>query len=71
MDFGGILWNQISLLGSTIGTGREFGEMLDRCREGGFRPVVDKVFPLADAAQLRYGPFAGRWSQVIRPWLIS
>ncbi len=45
-----IFWKQISILGSTMGTPREFGEMV-KLFEGGLKPVVDQVFPLARAAE--------------------
>jgi NADPH:quinone reductase-like Zn-dependent oxidoreductase len=44
-----IFWKQISILGSTMGTPREFAGMLTLF-EDGLKPVVDRVFPLADAA---------------------
>jgi len=44
-----IFWKQISILGSTMGTPREFAGML-ALFEGGLTPVVDRVFPLAEAA---------------------
>jgi len=44
-----IFWKQISLLGSTMGTPREFGEML-KMFDGTLAPIVDRVFPLAAAA---------------------
>ncbi len=44
-----IFWKQISILGTTMGTPGEFRRMLE-CFEGGLQPVVDRVFPLADAA---------------------
>lgn len=45
-----IFWKQLSVLGSTMGSPREFGEMVKLYGEGGLRPVVDAVFPLAQAA---------------------
>jgi NADPH:quinone reductase-like Zn-dependent oxidoreductase len=44
-----IFWKQISILGSSMGSPREFAGML-ALFEGGLKPVVDRVFPLADAA---------------------
>jgi NADPH:quinone reductase-like Zn-dependent oxidoreductase len=44
-----IFWKQISILGSTMGTPAEFAAMLDLFG-GGLQPVVDQVYPLAEAA---------------------
>lgn len=44
-----VFWKQISILGTTMGTPEEFRRMLE-IFEGGLQPVVDRVFPLADAA---------------------
>jgi zinc-binding alcohol dehydrogenase/oxidoreductase len=45
-----IFWKQLNVLGSTMGTAREFEEALKLYGEGGLRPVIDRVFPLAEAA---------------------
>jgi NADPH:quinone reductase-like Zn-dependent oxidoreductase len=45
-----IFWKQLNVLGSTMGTAREFAEMLKLYGAGGLRPVIDKIFPLAEAA---------------------
>ncbi|MBX6313449.1 MAG: zinc-binding dehydrogenase [Isosphaeraceae bacterium] len=46
-----IFWKQLDVLGSTMGTPREFAAMLALYGDGGLRPVLDpQVFPLADAA---------------------
>lgn len=42
-----IFWKQLSLVGSTMGSPREFGAMVALYGQGGLRPVVDQVFPLA------------------------
>ncbi|HEX4590666.1 MAG TPA: zinc-binding dehydrogenase, partial [Gemmataceae bacterium] len=45
-----IFWKQLSLLGTTMGTPKEFAAMLDLFANGSLRPMVDTMFPLADAA---------------------
>ncbi len=46
-----IFWKQLTLLGSTMGTPGEFAAMIRLCSDGGLRPVVDSVFPLAQAGE--------------------
>lgn len=41
---------QYSLLGTTMGSPREFGALLDAVEEGTWAPVVDSVRPLGEAA---------------------
>jgi zinc-binding alcohol dehydrogenase/oxidoreductase len=66
VDYSRIFWNQISLLGSTMGTGREFGAMLKLYGDGGMRPVVDRVFPLAEAAAAhRRMEEAGQFGKIV------
>jgi zinc-binding alcohol dehydrogenase/oxidoreductase len=45
-----VFWKQITVLGTTMGSPREFEAMLQLYDAGGLRPVVDRVFPLAEAA---------------------
>ncbi len=44
-----MFWYHHSLLGSTMGNDREFGEIVRLLGTGAVRPVVDAVTPLADA----------------------
>ena len=44
-----IFWKQLSVLGTTMGSPREFGEML-ALFAGGLAPVVDGIFPMAAAS---------------------
>jgi zinc-binding alcohol dehydrogenase/oxidoreductase len=44
-----IFWKQLNVLGSTMGTARDFRDMLQLYADG-LRPVVDSVLPLDDAA---------------------
>jgi D-arabinose 1-dehydrogenase-like Zn-dependent alcohol dehydrogenase len=43
-----VFWKQISLLGSTMGSQEEFGEMLRFVEAHRIVPVVDEVFRLED-----------------------
>jgi NADPH:quinone reductase-like Zn-dependent oxidoreductase len=42
-----IFWNQLDILGSTMGSAADWGAMLDAMSESRLRPVVDSVLPLA------------------------
>ena len=44
-----VWWKQLSILGSTMGTPEDFQGAYDLVVSGKARPVVDAVFPLADA----------------------
>ncbi len=49
VDIRSVFWNQISILGTTMGSPREFAAMLQLYEAGRLKPVVDSVFPLRDA----------------------
>jgi NADPH:quinone reductase-like Zn-dependent oxidoreductase len=44
-----VWWKQLSILGSTMGTPEDFRGVYDLVANGSVRPVVDRVFPLAEA----------------------
>lgn len=46
-----IFWRQITICGSTMGSNRDFTEMLSFVETHRIRPVIDSVFPLADFAK--------------------
>jgi zinc-binding alcohol dehydrogenase/oxidoreductase len=46
-----VWWKQLSILGSTMGTPEDFQGVWDLIDAGKVRPLVDSVFPLAEAAQ--------------------
>ncbi|OGB97486.1 MAG: hypothetical protein A3G35_07655 [candidate division NC10 bacterium RIFCSPLOWO2_12_FULL_66_18] len=50
VDIRHVFWNQISILGTTMGSPREFSAMLALYEVGRMKPVVDSVFPLRDTA---------------------
>ena len=45
-----VWWKQLSILGSTMGSPEDFRGAYDLVASGKARPVVDSVFPLAEAA---------------------
>ena len=51
LDIRRLFWFQWSLLGSTMGTRREFSEVMAHVRAGRLLPVVDSVVPLANGQQ--------------------
>jgi len=44
-----IFWNQLRVLGSTMGTNDEFREIAALFRAGHLKPVIDRVFPWREA----------------------
>jgi NADPH:quinone reductase-like Zn-dependent oxidoreductase len=44
-----IFWNQLSLMGSTMGSDQDFEAMLQFVQQYKIRPVIDKIFPLENA----------------------
>jgi NADPH:quinone reductase-like Zn-dependent oxidoreductase len=44
-----VWWKQLTILGSTMGTKKDFEGAYELVRSGKARPIVDSVFPLADA----------------------
>jgi len=48
-DLGRVFWNQLRLLGSTMGSNEEFGEIVALFRAGALEPVIDSVHSWKDA----------------------
>jgi zinc-binding alcohol dehydrogenase/oxidoreductase len=46
-----IWWKQLTILGSTMGTRTDFEGAYELVASGRARPIVDRVFPLAEAAE--------------------
>jgi NADPH:quinone reductase-like Zn-dependent oxidoreductase len=61
-----IFWKQLSILGATMGTDREFNEMIKHYAESGLRPVVDHIFDLSEAADAhRRMEEAGQFGKIV------
>jgi NADPH:quinone reductase-like Zn-dependent oxidoreductase len=50
-DLTRVFWNQLRILGSTMGSNEEFRELAALFRAGHLTPVIDQVFPAADATK--------------------
>ena len=46
-----VFFTQLSVVGSTMGTRDQLGRLLQFCQQTGVRPLIDRVLPLADAAE--------------------
>jgi len=44
-----VFWNQLKIIGSTLGSDQDFLDMLALVKEKEIKPVIDQVFNLADA----------------------
>jgi NADPH:quinone reductase-like Zn-dependent oxidoreductase len=64
MDLRRLFWHQWSLLGSTLGSRREYAEIVALAHQGRLWPVVDRAVPLADGpaafARLQRGEQMGK-----------
>lgn len=69
-DLARVFWNQLSILGSTMGSMEEFREVMSLHRSGGLTPVIDGIFEARDGraayerleAQDQFGKIILRWS---------
>jgi len=46
-----MFWKQLSVFGSTMGSDKEFGEMLQFVEQHKIKPVIDKIYALKDGAE--------------------
>lgn len=51
LDMRRVFWNQITIQGSTMGSDRDFKEMVEFVNIHKITPVIDSVYPLADVVQ--------------------
>ncbi|MCC6660282.1 MAG: zinc-binding dehydrogenase [Phycisphaerales bacterium] len=68
-DLARLFWNQLRVLGSTMGSSDEFREVTALFRAGRLRPVVDRAFPAAGAAQAYERLEAGeQFGKIVVTW---
>jgi NADPH:quinone reductase-like Zn-dependent oxidoreductase len=68
-DLARIFWNQLRILGSTMGSNEEFQEVAALFRAGKLRPVVDQVFEAADAVKAYQRLEAGeQFGKIVVKW---
>ena len=64
MDLRKLFWKQLNVLGSTMGTEKDFRELVALVAAGQLRPIVDQVVPLAEAAaahtRMEHGQHLGK-----------
>jgi len=49
IDLRKVFWKQLNILGSTMGSERDFREMIALVGVGKLKPCIDQVLPLAEA----------------------
>ena len=55
-----LYWKQLSVLGSTMGSQEDFRQLLNAVDAAQLKPVMDQVFPLADAGKAQARMEAGK-----------
>jgi zinc-binding alcohol dehydrogenase/oxidoreductase len=60
-----LFWKHITILGTSMGSPQDFAAMLELFRKG-LRPVVDRIFPLQDAAAaMQHLANAGQFGKIV------
>lgn len=68
-DLARLFWNQLRLLGTTMGTNAEFKEVVSLFNAGAIRPVVDRVYPVEQAADAYARLEAGeQFGKIVLRW---
>ncbi len=71
LDLRRVFWHHFTIMGSTMGNAREYAEVVRRLGEGQLRPIVDRVYPLAEAGvayeRLAKGEQFGKVVVEVRP----
>lgn len=68
-DLTRVFWNQLRILGSTMGDNNEFREVVALYRAGKLKPAVDKVFDAKDCVQAYQRLEAGeQFGKLVLKW---
>jgi NADPH:quinone reductase-like Zn-dependent oxidoreductase len=71
LDLRRVFWHHFTIMGSTMGNAREYADVVRRLGEGQLRPIVDRVYPLAEAGgayeRLAKGEQLGKVVVEVRP----
>lgn len=68
-DLARIFWNQLRILGSTMGSNEEFAQIAALYREGKLKPVVDQVIPAVEAKRAFAKLEAGeQFGKIVLDW---
>jgi NADPH:quinone reductase-like Zn-dependent oxidoreductase len=66
IDVRRLFWNQMSIVGSTMGSDEDVSDMLRSVAGSGLRPIIDRSFPLSDAVDaLRYLDSGHRFGKIV------
>ncbi len=66
LDLYRCFFKQLTIMGSTMGSPREFAALVDLYREAKLHPVIDRVFPLVEAAAAhRHMEEAGQLGKIV------
>ena len=69
LDLARVFWNQLSVLGSTMGTMQEFREVVSLFRAGAVRPVIDsRLAPAEGARAYERLESGGQFGKVVVDW---
>ena len=68
-DLARVFWNQLRIMGSTMGTNAEFREVVSLYRAGLMKPVVDRVFKAEQAGEA-YAKLEGaeQFGKIVIAW---
>lgn len=68
-DLARIFWNQLEVLGSTMGNMQEFREVMSLILKGHFAPVIDLTLPCTEGAEaFRRIESGGQFGKVVIEW---